>query len=118
VESEGENEMRIANELDSRNAETKNMPVQPDGGARTSRSISSRCTICSRNLTAYEVKFVLPSKSYGEIRLPVEKKLACVDCYSKLSSQRFVKTKTKTRTFKKMKRSAYRPKNEMFARNF
>ena len=107
--------MRIRDEVASFSAEE--LDITSDSEARSLRAIGSRCTICNRNLTAYEVKFVLPSKSYGEIRLPLGKRLACVDCYSKISSRRFVKTRTKTRTLKRIRRIAYRPKNEIFARN-
>jgi len=118
VGSEGEDEMRIANGLSSYNTETKDLPIQSDDEARALRAISSRCVICSRALTSYEVKFVLPSKRYGDIKLPIEKRLACVDCYSRLSSQRFVRTRTKTRVFKKIKGFAYKSKSKIFARNF
>ncbi len=40
------------------------------------------CSVCKRVLEKSEVKFVLPSSSFGLIEMPLHKRLLCADCYA------------------------------------
>ncbi|MCL4388131.1 hypothetical protein M1567_03185 [Candidatus Marsarchaeota archaeon] len=49
------------------------------------------CAICGKILKKAEVKMVLPSKSFGDGVIPLESRLACIECYSSMASR--VKTR-------------------------
>ena len=47
----------------------------------------STCAICGRTMSKDEVKFVLPSKSFGAKEVRLYSRLACVQCYSTFASK-------------------------------
>ncbi len=49
--------------------------------------VKNACAICGRVLRNDEVKFVLPSKSFGSESIPMDARLACAECYSAIASK-------------------------------
>ncbi|MEM0154561.1 MAG: hypothetical protein QW814_01865 [Methanothrix sp.] len=45
------------------------------------------CAICGKILKKEEVKMVLPSKSFGDVVIPLESRLACIECYSSITNR-------------------------------
>ena len=45
--------------------------------------LKNSCSMCGRLMGRREVKFVLPSRAFGEASLPLQERLACSPCYSK-----------------------------------
>lgn len=51
------------------------------------RAEKNLCAICGKILKKGEVKMVLPSKSFGEAVIPLESRLACIECYASMASR-------------------------------
>ena len=51
------------------------------------RAEKNLCAICGKILKREEVKMVLPSKSFGDVVIPLESRLACIQCYSSMASR-------------------------------
>ena len=51
------------------------------------RAEKNLCAICGKILKKAEVKMVLPSKSFSEGVIPLESRLACIECYSSIASR-------------------------------
>ena len=47
----------------------------------------NNCAICGKSLNSSDVKMVLPSKSFGESVIPLESRLACIECYSAMANR-------------------------------
>ena len=52
---------------------------------------SNSCSICGRFMEKREVKFVLPSKRFGESGMPITERLSCESCYKNIISKSRVK---------------------------
>ncbi len=70
------------------------------GLANAAATVKNVCAICGRVMRKDEVKMVLPSKSFGEISIPLENRLACVSCYSTMTTRTKVLSLTKYKSRK------------------
>ncbi|HUC38883.1 MAG TPA: hypothetical protein VL944_02010 [Candidatus Acidoferrum sp.] len=46
--------------------------------------IKNSCSVCGKLMERHEVKFVLPSLAYGRSAMPLEDRLSCPPCYTRL----------------------------------
>ncbi len=49
--------------------------------------IKNSCAMCSKLLSNYEVKVVLPSKHFGESSIEMNDRLSCLGCYTKVAKR-------------------------------
>lgn len=49
--------------------------------------VKHSCSVCKRLLKSGDVKLVLPSKLYGDGRLPLADRLICTQCYKSVASK-------------------------------
>ncbi len=45
------------------------------------------CSVCTKLLSASEVKFVMPSRVYGHKPVPQSERLVCVSCYQRVATR-------------------------------
>ena len=45
------------------------------------------CSGCNRAIGGRDAKFVMPSSTFGVMRMPISKRLLCTDCYKRLATR-------------------------------
>ena len=72
------------------------MGISAELEARTGGAAGAKrdaCAICGRTIGANEVKFVLASKAFGQGRIEISKRMACVSCYTTMAPKSRVRSR-------------------------